>query len=367
MVTVNTESVATAVSDEWLNKANTLGLQGIYEIRGDSLSYCFAQPGEARPGSFDVQDGSRHTLIRLKRFSTGEEEIENQLSDAGVKVHKDEVGWITNVRIERKPNSDDLLSVAAGLKKLDSITINGSAVSATGLKHLSKLDSLRSVSIKAESVSVTGLESLSVAPHLYSLSLSGDQIDDQALLGVSQLKQIRRLELQRPSASSDALMQLIAALPSLTRLDVDGAKLDSGTWQAVARMQNLTTLSAAGSNVADQDLLEIRQLSSLTGLLIQNTTTSDEGFGHLAGLSNLNFLRIDGTRVTNQSLQLISRSFPNLRTLYIQNLDEGVTDDGLLALGQHPRLNYIYISKNKFSQAAIEKVRKVREDLRVND
>ncbi|GEM_PF-2860641 len=365
VVTLNTESYAVPIA--WLDKANTLGLKGIYKIKGDSLSYCFAQPGEERPASFEVAEDSGHTTIRLKRFTTGEEEIEKELSDAGVTLHKDEVGWITNIRIERKPNSDDLLSAAAGLKKLDSVTINASAVSSTGLKHLSSLASLRSLSIKSESDSITGLESLSAAPHLYSLSLSGDQIDDQVLLGVSQLKQIRKLELQRPSASSDALRQLITALPSLTRLDVDGAELTSRTWSVVAGMQNLATLSAAGSNVTDQDLVEIRQLTNLTGLLIQNTETSDEGFGQLVSLSKLDFLRIDGTRVTNRSLKLIARSFPNLRTLYMQNLDEGVTDEGLLALGQHPRLNYIYISNNTFSQESLEKLRKVRDDLRVND
>lgn len=352
---------------EWLNKTKTFGLKGIYELKGESLTYCIAQPGEERPTAFEVRKGSRHTLVRLKRFKTGEAEIEKRLTDANVTIHKDEIGWITNLGFIRKPNVEELLSVASGLKKLNRVTFTDSAVSSTGLVHLSKSTALDSLSIKSESASIDGLDVLATAPRLRELSLSGNRIDDVALAGVSQLKQLRNLELQRPSASSDALKSTIESLPLLIRLDVDGANLDGDAWQAITSLKQLKTLSAAGSNIADQDLEHIGELTGLSGLLIQNTTMSDEGFARLTALSEMNFLRIDGTRITNKSLELISQSFPKLRTLYIQNLGDGVTDEGLLALGRHPGLNYIHVSKDKFSPKTLDQVRSIRDDLRVND
>ena len=350
-----------------LNNAKTFGLQGIYELKGESLRYCIAHPGEERPTAFEVKKGSQHTLVRLKRFRTGEADIEKQLTDANVTVRKDDIGWITNVGIDQKPNADELLSVASGLKKLNHLTLNDSTVSSAGLAHLSELDALYSVWIKSDSGSINGLDALSNSPRLHELSLSGKRIDDEALAGVRHLKQIRELQLQRPSASSDTLKHLIESLPLLIRLDVDGASLDADAWQAVTRLKQMKTLSAASSNLTDRDLATLSRLTRLSGLLIQNTTISDEGFVHLATLRELNFLRIDGTQITDESLELISRSFPKLRTLYIRNVGEGVTDEGLLALGKHPALNYIHVSRDKFSREAIDQVQESRENLRVND
>lgn len=352
-------------SAKWLQKANELGLKGIYEIKGDHLAYCFAQPGDKRPASFDVAKGSGYTLVRLKRFTTGEEKIEKQLLDANTKVQKDEVGWIMGISIVNAPNADELLSAATDLKKLNRVSVTESSISSAGFQHLAKMPGLYSLSVKAESHPITGIEALADLPKLRDVSLRGSQVNDGVLRAASQLKQLYRLNLYRASASSDAVEKLVVTLPSLTRFDVNGANLDSSAWNAIADMQHLQMLSAARSNITDKDLAGLGRLKQLTGLLIQNTAASDRGFAELASLSKLNFLRIDGTLVTDESLKLIARSFPNLRTLYMGNLGVGITDEGLLALGQHPALNYIHVSKGKFSQQAIEILRKVRKELRV--
>lgn len=43
-------------------------LRGIYKLNGDKLEYCFAQPGNDRPSSFNVSAGSKLTLIQLERI-----------------------------------------------------------------------------------------------------------------------------------------------------------------------------------------------------------------------------------------------------------------------------------------------------------
>lgn len=353
------------VSAKWLQRASKFGLNGIYELKEDRLTYCFAQPGEDRPKTFKVAKGSGYTLVRLKRFLTGEEEIARQLTDVGARIWKDEIGWITSIHIENVGNTDGLLLAAKGLKKLYSVSITDSSVSAIGFRHLAKLPALYSLTLKSESHPVMGIEALAAAPSLRDVSLRGRQIDDHVLRAVSELKRIHELDLEQTSASSDAVENLLRALPTLVRLDINGAQLEGSAWAAIADMRDLKIIGAARSNISDEDLATLRRAKQLTGLLIQNTTVSDQGFAQLAGLTNLDFLRIDGTRVTDESLKLIARSFPNLGTLYIRNLGPGVSDSGLKALGQHPVLNYVHVSKGKFSQKAIEAVRKVRKDLRV--
>ncbi len=354
-------------SAKWLQKAGKLGLKGIYKIDGDRLEYCFAQPGDERPSSFKVEKGSGYTLIRLKRFSTGEEKIEQQLGTANARVQKDEIGWITVVTIKNADNADELLSAAASLKKLRRVSIVDSAVSPKGFQNLARIPELNSLTLKANAHPISGLEALASRPKLRDVALSGSYVNDEVLASASQLKQLQELDLSQISASSNAVKELVSSLRLLTRLDVDGVTLESDAWDAIADIPNLRTLSAARSNITDEDMAGLRRLEQLTGLLIYKTAVSDNGLRELVNLNKLDFLRIDGTLVTDESLKLIARSFPNLRTLYIHNVGPKVTDAGLLVLGQHPALNYIHVSKGKFSKDALETVRKVRKDLRVID
>jgi uncharacterized protein (TIGR03067 family) len=43
------------------------GLQGIYEIDGDTLRICVAKQGKERPKTFESKEGSGHVLTVLKR------------------------------------------------------------------------------------------------------------------------------------------------------------------------------------------------------------------------------------------------------------------------------------------------------------
>ena len=45
------------------------GLQGIYEIDGDSLKLCVALPGNKRPKTFESKENSGHVLTVLKRIT----------------------------------------------------------------------------------------------------------------------------------------------------------------------------------------------------------------------------------------------------------------------------------------------------------
>jgi uncharacterized protein (TIGR03067 family) len=42
-------------------------LQGIYQLKGDSLTICFSREGADRPKEFESKEGSKHMLIVLKR------------------------------------------------------------------------------------------------------------------------------------------------------------------------------------------------------------------------------------------------------------------------------------------------------------
>jgi uncharacterized protein (TIGR03067 family) len=43
-------------------------MQGIYEVKGDEMRVCFAQPGKERPTAFSTKEGSGHLLLGYKRI-----------------------------------------------------------------------------------------------------------------------------------------------------------------------------------------------------------------------------------------------------------------------------------------------------------
>src|SRR5262245_62611975 len=55
---------AIAADGEFKGKA----MPGIYEVKGDTMRVCFAQPGKDRPTEFRSKEGSGHMLFSYKRI-----------------------------------------------------------------------------------------------------------------------------------------------------------------------------------------------------------------------------------------------------------------------------------------------------------
>ena len=109
-------------------------LKGIYELNGDSLVYCVAPSGTARPKSFTVAKGSNHSLIRLERFSTGESEIEKAIRTLRGNVEKDSIGWITTAYV--RGCTDELAKNLATLSKLKVLTLRHPNMSDDGYRSI---------------------------------------------------------------------------------------------------------------------------------------------------------------------------------------------------------------------------------------
>ena len=122
---------ATAWSTEGRNVVplNATTMKGIFEIRRhaldnkqDTLRWCFAQPNQPRPISFNADEGSGQTSVELRRFIVDEDEIVAKLEQAGATVYKDkEGGWVTEIVLPISFDSKVALQTLPDLRKLASI------------------------------------------------------------------------------------------------------------------------------------------------------------------------------------------------------------------------------------------------------
>jgi len=347
-------------STVWLDDSRSLVMRGIYKLDDDKLQYCFAQPDADRPGKFEVAKGSKHTLVRLKRFSTGEKPVVDELKAAGVQAQEDEIGWINSLHFSKIPGPiQPLLAKAVSLKKLSSVRIVGKDLTSGDFRQLSRIGTLRQLLVQNKTESVSGFSAFKPAGPLTLLVLTGESIDDQAIEGAT-VSGLKTLNLRKTSLSTDALADFIDRHPTLTRVDLAGVQVDSKVMIALTKLSHLSTLSVNDKSFGDEEAMFVAQMKSLDGLLVQNSNISDAGLKKLTALNDLTFLRLGSTQVTDDGLRLIGTSFPKLRTLYLWGIGNRFTDDGIRSLVEHPSLNEIHATKPIDDQIVRDTVQNLR-------
>lgn len=335
-------------------------LRGIYELRKATLQYCFAQPGQPRPTKFKVEKGSRFTLVRLKRFSTGEHAIEDALTAAKVVVFKDEIGWIRTLRLaEGNAPTQPLLAKAAKLNKLTRVSIVDKELTASDFRQLSRMAALSELGLKNENRPIAGLSAFRPAVPFASLRLDGKSFNDKVVSQLS-LTGLRELSLTRTALSGSAMARLINANPRLTRVEISGSHVEPVVFEALANLRSLSTLGVTNCDLDDDDAAAIARIKSLGGLLLYETNLTDAGLQHLAAMGNLTFLRIDRTEITDAGLGVVGRRFPKLTTLYANHMADRLSADGIRSLANHPSINEIHVSGREQEDVA----RKLVDELR---
>ncbi len=343
----------------WLNDSKPSAIRGIYELTDTTLQYCFAQPGEKRPEHFKVAKGSRHTLVRLKRFSTGEQPIEKFLTDAQASVYKDDIGWIQSLILrDGDEASQPLLAKAVGLKQLKSVSIIRKDLAAGDFRQLNRVRTLRNLWLVSHAHTVSGFAAFKPSGPLESLGFEGKSFDDKTVPEL-QINGLKKLTLNKTSLSSRAIASLIEANQTLTRVNISYTNADNKVLVALAKLPHLSTLSITHSDLGDWAAADIARMKSLDGLLIQHTQLSDVGLQQLAALDRLSFLRIDGTLVSDAGLKTVAQAFPKLRSIYMRDLRGTVSMAGIRSLVDHPTLNEIHVGR-EFE----ERTRKVVTELR---
>ena len=139
---------------------------------------------------------------------------------------------------------------------------------------------------------------------------------------------VRKVDLSK-TATADADLAILAALPELLELDLRFTKVtDDGVGQ-VARLKNLRFLNLFRTVVSDRGLQQLSSLTELDTLLIGGTKITSGGLAALRPLSHLRKVSVFDTAVDDAGVEHL-KSIASLRVLLIGK--SKITENGSAAL-----------------------------------
>ena len=323
-------------------------MYGIYKLERDRLTYCWAGPFKDRPNEFSAAEGSKHTLVHLERFSTGEQDVEKFLTDSGVGFTKEEeVGWIESIELTPDHEPSELFPTIANLTRLRRLT--ASNVDDGVMIWLSNHEHLAHLNLQGDSLTGSGIEMLAELPSLRSLHINSTSISDAALSSIARLP-LTSLILNNTRISIDKLPQLGQLQLHLLQL-FDRELTDQDFATIVQTFPNLEQLKLDGCSFSQSALDSLDGLEKLQVLSLPQTTVNDEGMQSIARLQTLTNLYLDGTDITDESLALAANSLLNLQYFSVKE-NSKITDNGLEYLLPASKLIYFWASPGTFSADA---------------
>lgn len=238
-----------------------------------------------------------------------------------------------------------------------------------GLASLAGLDGLFGLSFfwHVSAMTPAGLKALANLANLGFLGCQGELCNDEAMQSIATIPRLRMLMGQGTVASDQGFAALSRSQTIEYIWGRECPNLGGPGFRALARMGTLKGLAVSCKNVDDAALSALPSFPALRGLLpmdvpedgfrhvgrceqLENlwcmycADTGDIATEHIAGLSHLKTYYAGSTRITDRSLEILSR-MRSLEKLEFWDC-AGITDAGIAFLSGLPHLREVTVSSS---------------------
>ncbi|MFO0897050.1 MAG: hypothetical protein U0836_06415 [Pirellulales bacterium] len=200
------------------------------------------------------------------------------------------------------------------------------------------------------------LEALKGKP-IVALNLVSLPVTDEGIAHLAGNPKMKKLLLEG-TKMSDAGMRVVADMPELTVLTMNGEITDEGL-KPVAGLTNLVELMLS-DKVTDKGLPQLSRLTNLDSLGPLGPGVSGAGIDALFPLQKLTTLRFYNSNITDADLDKLAR-FPELTSLELTGTK--ITDAGLMKLAKLPKLKVLIIGSTAVTPEGVAKLRAAKPDL----
>lgn len=206
--------------------------------------------------------------------------------------------------------SDSQLMYIGRLRRLRELDIDGSsAVTDSGMAHLSRLVELEHLNVSNSSIGDAGLAHMKGLVHLKQLWLGNTKVSDAGIAHLEGLSSLESLLLTK-TAVGDAGLAHLRRLKDLRELRLGWTRVTDAGMRHLGQLHGLVDLYLDSTAVGDAGLTHLTELPHLAILLLSKTEVTDAGLDRLAGLTHLSFLALDETQVTIAGIGRIRKALP---------------------------------------------------------
>jgi Leucine-rich repeat (LRR) protein len=329
-MTIDLGASAWTVKDNVIVPIDSNSMKGIFEInrhaddhKKDTLRWCFSKPGNPRPKSFEVPEGSGQTLVELQRFTVEENEIVATLSQAGATIYKDQHGgWVKELVLPSGIDSESLKSLK-DLRKLRSVV--SSVANKDLADSLAGHPALRSLRFRCEVPDDIIDQLAKELPDLTFFGLQCKDLTNAHATAIAQWTSLTMLDIyknQNDLAGLDFMAD--SNIHWIRMFDCDFGK--PAFDRLADQLPKLTSLSFSNCQISEDGLEPINRMKNLGSLELKDSSITDDHIRSMSASSKLRSLDISGTQVTNKSLEHIRENLPEVYNVRAERVafDRGI-------------------------------------------
>jgi Leucine-rich repeat (LRR) protein len=241
-----------------------------------------------------------------------------------------------------------VLTQCQTLEDLEAVGLRGTRITDESLEYLSELKNVRILDLGNTGVTGHGLRHVARMTGLQCLWLDETLIDDHSLACLANLKQLRLLSLRRTRIDWSGLAH-VGRLPHLEDLSLSSTSVTNESLSSLAGLPCLQTLRLNQTPISAQGVERLRGIASLQDLYVARTKVTDEAISHLASMMSLRTLDVRETRMSGSAFRLASLS--GLRDLLLDGLS--VSDSDVMECMPSKTIEVLSLAKCRLSGRGI--------------
>lgn len=212
--------------------------------------------------------------------------------------------------------SDTGIASLASLTDLVDLNVSATAATDIGVAHIVNLTALEVLDLSYTDITDRALKVLSVFPRLNCLRIRGTQATPEGLRHLLNLPVLRDIDASRLQGNGDACAIILANMPSLESLCIDGADLSGTGIGAFVGHEGLRHLTAVANPIFDEDVVALQRIPRLETVDLSQTMISDASIDSLAACTGLRRLDVSDTHVTQGGYEQLCGSLPGCEVVW---------------------------------------------------
>jgi hypothetical protein len=197
--------------------------------------------------------------------------------------------------------SEKSANVFAEFRKLQFLTIRGTACGDEVAEALSGITSLRDIDMSQTAITDVGAISLRKCKRLQYLHLSKTAITDRTLAALGSLTSLRGLWLSSTAVTS-AGVKCLAKLAQLNALNLHSTAVDDAACATIGKLTRLTNLNLSKTKVTSAGLKKLNGLSRLVQIQLDGLSLTDKDLPILKAFSKRTNLIMDGAKLSDSTV-----------------------------------------------------------------